>query len=45
MVIVTLFGLLALFSFVSIVLSGEEDDQVPVDPRDLLPLWARFATR
>jgi len=44
MVVATLFGLLALFAFVSILLSGE-DDQAPTDPRDSLPLWARFAAR
>ncbi|MBP1705903.1 MAG: hypothetical protein H6Q36_1642 [Chloroflexi bacterium] len=45
MVIATLFGLLALFAIVSIVLSGEEDAMAPTDPRDSLPLWARFAAR
>lgn len=45
MVVATLFGLLALFAFVSILLSGEEDAMAPTDPRDSLPLWARFATR
>jgi hypothetical protein len=44
MIIATVLGLLALFSFVSILLSG--DDELPeVDPRDRLPTWARFGMR
>jgi hypothetical protein len=44
MIIATVLGLLALFSFVSILLSG--DDELPeVDPRDRLPTWARFGVR
>jgi hypothetical protein len=44
MIIATVLGLLALFSFVSILLSG--DDELPeVDPRDRLPTWARFGLR
>lgn len=44
MIIATVIGLLALFSFVSILLSG--DDELPeADPRDKLPLWARFGLR
>jgi hypothetical protein len=44
MIIATVLGLLALFSFVSILLSG--DDELPeADPRDKLPTWARFGLR
>jgi len=44
MIIATVLGLLALFSFVSIVLSG--DDELPQgDPRDRLPAWVRFGLR
>jgi hypothetical protein len=44
MIIATVLGLLALFSFVSILLSG--DSELPeVDPRDRLPTWARFGLR
>ena len=44
MIIATVLGLLALFSIVSIMLSG--DDELPeVDPRDRLPTWARFGVR
>jgi hypothetical protein len=44
MIVATVLGLLALFSFVSIVLSG--DDELPaVDPRDRLPTWVRFGLR
>jgi hypothetical protein len=44
MIIATVLGLLALFSFVSILLSG--DDELPeVDPRDQLPTWVRFGLR
>ncbi len=44
MIIATVLGLLALFSFVSVLLSG--DDKSPeVDPRDRLPTWARFGLR
>ena len=44
MVLATVLGLLALFSFVSILLSG--DDELPeADPRDQLPTWARFGLR
>ncbi|MDA8236379.1 MAG: hypothetical protein M0T75_00620 [Chloroflexi bacterium] len=44
MVLATVIGLLALFSFISILLSG--DDELPeADPRDKLPTWARFGLR
>lgn len=44
MIIATVFGLLALFSFISILLSS--DDELPeADPRDQLPTWARFGLR
>jgi hypothetical protein len=44
MVIATVLGLLALFSFLSILLSG--DDELPeVSPRDQLPVWAIFGLR
>jgi hypothetical protein len=44
MIIATVLGLLALFSFVSILLSG--DDELPeADPRDRLPVWARYGLR
>jgi hypothetical protein len=44
MIIATVLGLLALFSFVSILLSG--DDELPeADPRDRLPVWARYGMR
>ena len=44
MIIATVIGLLALLSFVSILLSG--DDELPeVDPRDRLPDWARYGLR
>jgi hypothetical protein len=44
MIIASVLGLLALFSFVSILLSG--DDELPeVDPRDRIPAWARFGLR
>jgi len=40
----TVLGLLALFCFVSILLSG--DDLGPqADPRHALPVWARVALR
>jgi len=44
MVIATVLGLLALFSIVSLLLSGE-DELTEVDPRDKLPAWARFSLR
>jgi hypothetical protein len=44
MIIATVLGLLALFSFVSILLS-DEDELPEVDPRDRLPTWARFGLR
>jgi hypothetical protein len=44
MIIGTVLALLALFSFVSILMSG--DDELPQgDPRDRLPTWARFGLR
>jgi hypothetical protein len=44
MIIATVLGLLALFSFVTILLSGD-DEQPEADPRDQLPTWARFGLR
>lgn len=44
MVIATVLGLLALFCFVSILLSGA-DELLDPDPRDRLPTWARFGLR
>jgi hypothetical protein len=44
MFLATVLGLLALFSLASILLSG--DDELPgADPRDQLPIWARFSHR
>ena len=44
MIIATVLGLLVLFSFVSILLSGA--DELPEeDPRARLPLWARYTLR
>ncbi len=43
MVVVTLVGLLALFSLASIVLSGDEDSGR--DPRDDVSLWITYAFR
>ena len=44
MVLATVLGLLTLFSFISILLSGD-DSELQVDPRDSLPIWARFGVR
>ena len=44
MIIATVLGLLALLSFVSILLSGD-DELAEADPRDRLPVWARFGLR
>ena len=44
MIFATVLGLLALFSFISILLSGD-DSELQVDPRDSLPIWARFGVR
>jgi hypothetical protein len=44
MIIATVLGLLALFSFISILLSGD-DELAEADPRELLPVWARFGLR
>ena len=44
MIFATVLGLLALFCFVSILLSGD-DSEPQADPRDALPFWARFALR
>ncbi len=44
MLLVTGLGLLALLSFVSILLSGT-DEKPQADPRDELPFWARFGLR
>jgi hypothetical protein len=45
MVIITLVGLLALFSLVSIVLSGEGKNNRRPDPRDDISLWIAYAFR
>ena len=44
MEIVTVFALLALFSFISIVLSGE-DPREPADPRDNPFVWSSIGRR
>ena len=44
MVLAGVLGLLALFCFLGILLSGDESEP-QVDPRDSLPVWARFRTR
>lgn len=44
MVLATVLGLLALFSFLSVLLSGD-DSEPQVGPRDNLPGWARFGMR
>jgi hypothetical protein len=44
MVFASVLGLLALFCFLSILLSGD-DSEPQVDPRDNLPIWARFGMR
>ena len=44
MILAAVLGLLALFSFISILLSGD-DSEPQVDPRDSLPLWARYGMR
>ena len=44
MIFATVLGLLALFSFVSILLSGD-DSEPQVDPRDSIPTWAHFGMR
>ncbi len=35
-------GLLALFSFLTILASGDDERREADDPRDALPLWTRF---
>lgn len=45
MIIATVIGLLALFSFVSILLSGDDELPEASDPRDRLPVWARYGLR
>ena len=44
MVFASVLGLLALFCFLSILLSGD-DSEPQVDPRDNLPILARFGVR
>ena len=44
MIIATVLGLLALFAFLSLLLSGE-DELLEADPRDRLPVWARYGLR
>ena len=44
MILATVLGLLALFSFISILVSGD-DELSEADPRDQLPTWARFGLR
>jgi hypothetical protein len=41
MLLATVIGLLALISFISLLLSGD-DSESRTDPRDQLPMWARF---
>jgi hypothetical protein len=41
MLLATVIGLLALFSFVSLLV-GSDDVDSRTDPRDQLPMWARF---
>ena len=45
MVIITFVGLLALFSLVSIVLSGGGENNRRLDPRDDISLWITYAFR
>lgn len=44
MFVITVLGLLALFSFISILLGGDASEP-QVDPRDNLPAWPRFGLR
>ena len=44
MFLVTVLGLLALFSFISILVSGDASEP-QVDPRDNFPAWPRFGLR
>jgi hypothetical protein len=44
MILATVLGLLALFSFISILLSGDHTEP-QVDPRERLPIWARYGMR
>jgi hypothetical protein len=44
MILATVLGLLALFSFISILLSGD-DSEPQADPRERLPIWARYGIR
>lgn len=45
MIIATVIGLLALLSFVSILLSGDDELPEANNPRDRLPDWARYGLR
>ena len=44
MIFATVLGLLALFSFISILLS-DDDSEPQADPRERLPIWARYGMR
>ncbi len=44
MFVATVLGLLALFSFISILVSGDAPEP-QVDPHDNLPEWPRFGLR
>ncbi len=44
MILATVLGLLALFSVVSILLS-DHDSEPQADPRERLPIWARYGMR
>jgi hypothetical protein len=45
MAIVAVLGLLAVFSIISIVMSGHEDPYRPTEPTDSPLLWATFGRR
>jgi hypothetical protein len=45
MVLVTLIGLLALFSLLSIMLGAEDPRQAGYDPRSEMKLWMRYGIR
>jgi hypothetical protein len=44
MFVITVLGLLALFSFISILVSSDASEP-QVDPRDNFPAWPRFGLR
>ena len=41
MLVAIVIGLLALFSFISLLANGD-DSETSTDPREHLPMWARF---